>query len=114
MRFPRVFRHRRLGFYRMCKNINPSSFSGKMFWRLPLVEKILERCKLRQRFVALKKRSFACGAIISCQILCCPSLKFKAAREERGIDSGDAKKGEMRVYSQEYVPEKENSIGQKS
>ncbi|GFV04706.1 retrovirus-related Pol polyprotein from transposon 297 [Trichonephila clavipes] len=96
------------------KYINPSSFSGENVWvKQPLSPELvclpLVVVEISGNFGTVQTKATVCGN----------HLNQHAAREERGIDSGDAKKGEDEVIIvssdaedeilipalQEYVPE---------
>ncbi|GFW92160.1 retrovirus-related Pol polyprotein from transposon 412 [Trichonephila clavipes] len=106
------------------KYINPSSFSGENVWASPeLVCLPLAVVEISGKFGTVQTKAAVCGNHLNqhVEILNAAQTKsqVKAARKERGIDSGDAKKGEDEVIIvssdaedkilipalKEYVPE---------
>ncbi|GFX97735.1 retrovirus-related Pol polyprotein from transposon 297 [Trichonephila clavipes] len=108
------------------KYINPSSFSGENVWvKQPLSPELvclpLAVVEISGNFGTVQTKAAVCYNFLPVEILNAVQTRsqVKAAREERGIDSGDAKKGEDEVIIvssdaedeilipalQEYVPE---------
>ncbi|GFW12466.1 retrovirus-related Pol polyprotein from transposon 17.6 [Trichonephila clavipes] len=110
------------------KYINPSSFSGENVWvEQPLSPELvclpLAVVEISGNFGTVQTKAAVCGNHLNqhAEILNAVQTRaqVKAAREERGLDSGDAKKGEDEVIIvssdaedeilipalQEYVPE---------
>ncbi|GFV55461.1 retrovirus-related Pol polyprotein from transposon 297 [Trichonephila clavipes] len=110
------------------KYINPSSFSGENVWvKQPLSPELvclpLAVVEISGNFGTVQTKAAVCGNHLNQHVEILNAVQtrsqVKAAREERGIDSGDAKKGEDEVIIvssdaedeilipalQEYVPE---------
>ncbi|GFT06678.1 retrovirus-related Pol polyprotein from transposon 17.6 [Trichonephila clavipes] len=110
------------------KYINPSSLSGENVWvKQPLSPELVclpfAVMKISGNFGTVQTKAAVCGNHLNQHVEILNAVQarsqIKAAREERGIDSGDAKKGEdeaiivssdaedeiLILALQEYVPE---------
>ncbi|GFV05969.1 retrovirus-related Pol polyprotein from transposon 412 [Trichonephila clavipes] len=88
------------------KYINPSSFSGENVWvKQPLSPELvclpLAVVEISGNFGTVQTKAAVCGNHLNQHVEILNAVQtrsqVKAAREERGIDSGDAKKGEDEV-----------------